>query len=95
MVTAEVGVMNGSLLALNWKRHHALGIPDCGCPRKHSGCPESRPHNQAKEFQDEFFDLHVHSLERIFSVGSIMSAPLVSGGTVYIGSTDGNVYALE
>ena len=29
------------------------------------------------------------------SVGSIFSSPLVVGGTVYFGSTDGSLYALE
>jgi len=30
-----------------------------------------------------------------FDVGSIFSTPLVVGGTVYFGSTDGTMYALE
>jgi outer membrane protein assembly factor BamB len=33
--------------------------------------------------------------DRQFSVGSIFSSPLVAGGTIYVGSSDGNVYALE
>jgi outer membrane protein assembly factor BamB len=28
-------------------------------------------------------------------VGSIFSSPLVAGGVVYFGSTDGNLYAIE
>ena len=32
---------------------------------------------------------------RQFGVGSIFSSPLVTGGVVYFGSTDGNLYALE
>jgi len=32
---------------------------------------------------------------RVFSVGAIWSSPVVSRGTLYFGSTDGNVYALE
>jgi len=30
-----------------------------------------------------------------FSIGAIFSLPLVVGGTVYFGSTDGNLYAVE
>jgi outer membrane protein assembly factor BamB len=33
--------------------------------------------------------------DRQFSMGSIFSSPLVAGGTIYVGSSDGNVYALE
>ena len=32
---------------------------------------------------------------RQFSVGSMFSSPLVANNTVYVGSTDGNVYAIE
>jgi hypothetical protein len=31
----------------------------------------------------------------VFSVGAIWSSPVVSRGTLYFGSTDGNVYALQ
>ena len=30
-----------------------------------------------------------------FGIGAIFSSPFVVGGTVYFGSTDGNMYALE
>jgi outer membrane protein assembly factor BamB len=30
-----------------------------------------------------------------FSIGSIFSSPLVVGGVIYFGSTDGNLYAIE
>ena len=32
---------------------------------------------------------------RQFSTGSMFSSPLVAGNTVYVGSTDGNLYAIE
>jgi outer membrane protein assembly factor BamB len=34
-------------------------------------------------------------ISRLFSLGSILSSPVISNGTLYVGSTDGNVYALE
>jgi hypothetical protein len=34
-------------------------------------------------------------IEKLRSVGAILSSPVISGKTVYIGSTDGNLYALE
>lgn len=35
------------------------------------------------------------SADRQFSVGSILSSPLVVNGVLYVGSTDGNLYAIE
>jgi outer membrane protein assembly factor BamB len=32
---------------------------------------------------------------RQFSTGSMFSSPLVAGNTIYVGSTDGNLYAIE
>ena len=33
--------------------------------------------------------------ERLFNIGAIFSTPLVVNGTVYFGSTDGNLYAID
>jgi outer membrane protein assembly factor BamB len=37
----------------------------------------------------------VIGLDRMFSLGSILSSPVVAEGLVYVGSTDGTVYALR
>lgn len=42
------------------------------------------------DFQDMYVDFY-----RYVSVGAILSSPVVDQGTVYFGSTDGNVYALH
>jgi len=34
------------------------------------------------------------SMNRLYSVGSIVSSPLVDSGVVYFGSADGNIYAI-
>jgi hypothetical protein len=33
--------------------------------------------------------------DRQFAIGAIFSAPLISGGVVYVGSADGSLYAIE
>ncbi len=33
-------------------------------------------------------------LDRMFSLGSILSSPVLADGVLYVGSTDGNLYAL-
>lgn len=42
------------------------------------------------DFQDMYIDLF-----RYVSIGAIMSSPAVDQGVVYVGSMDGNLYALQ
>jgi outer membrane protein assembly factor BamB len=46
-------------------------------------------------YPDSTLDGIIIGLERMFSLGSILSSPVVADGTVYFGSTDGSVYALR
>ncbi len=41
-----------------------------------------------------FYDDMVIAVNKLFSMGSILSSPVPVGGTVLVGSTDGNLYAL-
>ena len=40
-------------------------------------------------------DAAIVGFDRQFGVGAIFSSPLVANGAIYLGSTDGNLYALE
>jgi len=42
------------------------------------------------DFQDMYVDFY-----RYISIGAIMSSPVVNQGVMYVGSTDGNLYALN
>jgi eukaryotic-like serine/threonine-protein kinase len=44
---------------------------------------------------DGFYDGLVVGVNKMLSVGMVLSSPVVVGDTVYFGSTDGNVYALK
>ena len=46
-------------------------------------------------YPDGTLDGMVIGLERMFSLGSILSSPAIAEGMVFVGSTDGNVYALR
>jgi outer membrane protein assembly factor BamB len=46
-------------------------------------------------YPDGTLDGMVIGLDRMFSLGSILSSPVVAEGLVYVGSTDGTVYALR
>jgi outer membrane protein assembly factor BamB len=36
----------------------------------------------------------VHGVQKMMAVGAILSSPVIVSGTIYVASTDGNVYAL-
>jgi eukaryotic-like serine/threonine-protein kinase len=42
------------------------------------------------DFQDMYLDFY-----RFISVGAIMSSPVVDQGVLYVGSTDGTLYAIQ
>lgn len=56
--------------------------------------PDGTPNYEAA-FKSAFYDDIVVGYEGLMSVGSILSSPVVVDGVVYVGSTDGNLYALE
>jgi len=47
------------------------------------------------EGSDPFYDELVTAVTRSFSMGSLLSSPVVVDGTLYIGSADGDLYALR
>jgi outer membrane protein assembly factor BamB len=51
--------------------------------------------NPAMTFRSGAGDASIVGVDRQFNIGAFFSSPLVAGGTVYLGSTDGNLYALE
>ncbi len=46
-------------------------------------------------YPDRTFEGAVAGLDRIFSLGSIVGSPAIADGVLYIGSTDGNLYAVQ
>jgi outer membrane protein assembly factor BamB len=51
---------------------------------------------QSSKLYDDFtIDGMFVGLERMFTLGSILSSPVIADGTLYVGSTDGNLYALK
>ena len=56
--------------------------------------PDGSP-NYEDAFTSNFYDDMIVGVGKTRTVGSILSSPVISGNTVYIGSADGNLYALE
>ena len=42
-----------------------------------------------------YYDDLVLAVHKLFTMGTILSSPVVVGNTIYFGSTDGNLYALQ
>jgi outer membrane protein assembly factor BamB len=42
-----------------------------------------------------FYEDVVAGTSKLHTIGMILSSPVISGNVVYVGSTDGNLYALE
>ena len=50
--------------------------------------------NYEAAFADSFYDDVVSGIQKMFTVGAILSSPTVAGDTILFGSTDGNLYAI-
>lgn len=51
--------------------------------------------NYEAVFASNFYDDLVVGVGKMHAVGMFLSSPVISGSVVYIGSTDGNLYAIE
>jgi len=56
--------------------------------------PDGTP-NEDAAFTENFYDAMILGVNKLMSVGAILSSPVVVGNTVYVGSIDGNLYALQ
>ncbi len=45
-------------------------------------------------YKSDFYDDMVSGVQRIMSMGAILGSPVVAGNEIYVGSADGNLYAL-
>jgi outer membrane protein assembly factor BamB len=50
--------------------------------------------NYEAAFQSDFYDDIVTGVSRMMAIGTILSSPVVVDRTIYVGSADGNLYAL-
>jgi outer membrane protein assembly factor BamB len=56
--------------------------------------PDGSPNYEAA-FSSNFYDDMIVGVSKVHAAGTILSSPVISGNMVYIGSADGNLYALE
>ncbi len=94
--TLYIGSHEGKLLAIDLKKQKMAwtfqtdGSKQNGATyTKSDGTP-----NYEAAFFDFFYDDMVSGVQKLMSVGAILSSPVIANGTIYIGSADGNIYAL-
>ena len=92
-----VGVLNGTLEARDLAGGALLWEFQTEASKRNAGwvLTADRAFNMPMLYTSNWGEGPIAATVRQFSVGSIFSSPLVAGGVVYFGSTDGTLYALE
>ncbi len=94
--TLYIGSHEGKLLAIDIKgQKFAWTFETDGT--KANGSTFTKPDGSPKyeaAFFDFFYDDMVSGVQKMMAVGAILSSPAIANGTIYVGSTDGNIYAL-
>ena len=91
------GVLNGTLEARDRASGSLLWEYQTEASRRNVGwvLTSERKFNSPLLFHSAWREAPLVGADRQFGVGSIFSSPLVVGGVVYFGSSDGYVYAIE
>lgn len=95
--TAYIGSHEGKLLAIDLTTHQLAWAFVTDSART-EGPALSRPDgtpNYGAAMHSMFYDDVVAGIQKMFSVGAILSSPVVVGDTVYVGSANGLLYALH
>ncbi len=92
-----VGVLNGTLEARDLTSGDLLWEFETEVSRRNNGwvLTAERKFNMPLLYWSNWREGPIVAADRQFAIGSFFSSPLVVGGVVFIGATDGNLYALE
>jgi outer membrane protein assembly factor BamB len=91
-----IGSHEGKLFAIDLKTQK-LAWTFATDGSKKNGPTYTKPDGTANyelAFTDFFYDDMVSGVQKLMTVGAVLSSPVIAGDTVYFGSTDGNLYAL-
>jgi outer membrane protein assembly factor BamB len=93
---AYFGLMNGTFVAVDLKTGKQLWEFQTEVSHENRGflLNSDKTLNNMMLFRSDF-EQNAIQVERLFTIGSIASSPLVMNGTAYFGSSDGYVYALQ
>ena len=91
-----IGSHQGKLIAIDLAGQKPAWTFEADASRQNGPAltkPDGTP-NYAAAFADNFYDSMVVGVQKMMSVGAIMSSPVVVDNVIYVGSTDGFLYAL-
>lgn len=94
--TAYIGSHQGKLIAIDLKSQKVAWTFETEGSKKNGPAytaPDGTP-NYGAVFVDFFYDDVVIGVQKSMSVGAVLSSPVVANGSIYVGSADGNIYAL-
>ena len=94
--TVYIGSHAGKLIAIDLKTQKPAWTFDTDGSLKNGPTytkADGSP-NYGAAFTDFFYDDMVSGVQKMMSVGAVLSTPAISNSVVYVGSTDGNLYAL-
>ena len=95
--TLYVGLTQGKLAAVDLATFKPSWSFETDGMKEHGAGytkPDGTPNEEAI-YRSDFYDDMVSGVDRVMSMGAILSSPVVVGNTVYVGSADGNLYALR
>jgi eukaryotic-like serine/threonine-protein kinase len=88
---------NGKLTAIDLVAHKPAWVFQSDASRQNLtkfSKPDGTPAYESV-FTSTFYDDTIVGIKKLRSVGSILSSPVVSGSAVYLGTSDGSLYALQ
>jgi outer membrane protein assembly factor BamB len=91
-----IGSHQGKLFAISRKSQKLAWTFETDASRKNGPMytkADGTPNYEAA-FTDSFYDDMVAGVQKLMTVGAIVSSPVVAGEAIFVGSADGNVYAL-
>jgi eukaryotic-like serine/threonine-protein kinase len=91
-----MGSHAGTLLAVDLDKHEvSWTFRTDGAVRNAAAFTQKNGEPDFKDaFGDGFYDDVVMGVSKTMSVGAVLSSPTIDRGTLYFGSTDGNLYAI-
>ena len=95
--TLYLGGQDGKLVAIDLSSRKLVWVFQSEASRRNLPSfskPDGSPNYEAA-FTSNFYDEMLVGISKLHAVGTILSSPVISGDVIYIGSTDGNLYALK
>lgn len=92
-----VGLTQGKLVAVDLAAFKPAWTFETDGMKEHGPTytkQDGTPHEEAI-YRSDFYDDMVAGVDRMMSMGAIISSPVVVGNAVFVGSADGNLYALR